>query len=121
MVVQPLLEGPSITVGQLQRAFGPCVGAVMGYGEGEVGDDGRLQWCAAVLPRQGIPKFLDRRRIAEKAAGRDIERPFLLAMGSLKRARDRGGVGEALFGIGLAAPRNAPAEAILHPHHISPT
>lgn len=91
----------------------------MGYGEGEIGEDGRLQWCASVLPGQAITHFLNRRRSELKAAGQNDKTPFLIAMGSLKRAKDRGGVPEALFGVGLAAPEGAKAEDLLHPHHLT--
>jgi len=117
--ISPLLEGPVVTLGQLQKSFGPCVGAVMGYGEGEVGDDGRLQWCAAVLPGQAMTHFLNRRMREFKETGQDAEKPFLLTMGTLKRAKERGGVPEALFGVGLAAPKGASAEDILHSHHLT--
>ena len=119
MTVIPLVDGPLVTIGQLQRSFGPVAGAVMGYGEGEFGEDGRLQWCASVLPGQAMSTFLNRRRIDEKAAQRDPDKPFLILLGSLKRAQDRGGVPNALFGIGLAAPVGAKAETILHPHHLA--
>ena len=115
----PIVEGPVVTLGQLQRSFGQCAGAVMGYGEGELGDDGRLQWCASVLPGQAITHFLNRRRRELKAAGKDDKSPFLIAMGTLKRAKDRGGVPEALFGVGLAAPEGARAEDLLYPHHLT--
>lgn len=118
-MIPPLVEGPVITLGQLQRSFGPCAGAVMGYGEGEIGEDGRLQWCASVLPGQAITHFLNRRRRKLKDEGRDDKKPFLIAMGSLKRARARGGVPEALFGVGLAAPEGAKAEDLLHTHHLA--
>lgn len=118
-MTSPLVEGPVITLGHLQRSLGPCAGTVMGYGEGEIGEDGRLQWCASVLPGQAITHFLNRRRRELKAAGRDDRKPFLIAMGTLKRAKERGGVPEALFGVGLAAPEGAKAEDLLHPHHLA--
>jgi hypothetical protein len=86
---------------------------VLGYGEGEFGVDGRLQWCAAMLPNDAMVRFVN----ARNAEGK--RRPFLIAMGSLKRAEARGGVGNALYGFGLAANASLPATELLHPDQIA--
>lgn len=109
MNVEPILSGPRLTLGDLEACYGACVGMVLGYGEGEFGADGRLRWCAALLPRNAMVGFVDRRRVAGET------RPFLLAMGSFKRAARRGGVGEALYGFGLVACETLPAVELLHP------
>ena len=119
MNIQPALSGPEVTFRQLEWSFGPCEGAVMGYGEGEFGADGRLQWCASVLPGQAMSHFLNRRRVSLKAAHQDEKKPFLILLGSLKRASDKGGVPEALFGVGLAAPYQLDATTLLHKHHLA--
>lgn len=105
---EPLRTGPGATLADLEAAYGPCAGMVLGYGEGEFGPDGRLRWCAALLPGDAMVRFVNRRR-----AGGD-RRPFLVAMGSLKRAEARGGVGNALYGFGLAASAVLPAADLLH-------
>lgn len=91
----------------------------MGYDEGEVGDDGRFQWCASVLPGNAMSHFLTKRVRRLKELKKAADEPFLLGMGTLKRAKDRGGVPEALYGVGLAAPFGCESEKLLHPHHLT--
>lgn len=110
----PMFTGPEVTVAELEAVFGSIVGAVMGYGEGEFGADGRLRWCAAVLPGNSMQFYLCNRAKEVKATGGNPRQPFLLAMGSLKRAAKYGGVPRALYGVALAYPGNLPAEEILH-------
>ena len=86
---------------------------VLGFGEGEFGDDGRMRWCAALLPLDAMMRFVTERN----AAGN--QRPFLIGMGSLKRAAVRGGVGEALYGFALAANASLRAEDLLHADQIA--
>ncbi|MBB3175479.1 hypothetical protein FHR90_003335 [Endobacter medicaginis] len=110
----PMLTGEPVSVAQLEAAFGPIEGAVMGYGEGEFGEDGRLRWCAAVLPGNKMQYFLRQRAKRMSAAGENPRKPFLIAMGSLKRAADYGGTPRALCGVGLAFSGNREAKEMLH-------
>ncbi len=66
-----------------------------------------------------MASFLNKRRNNLKARGEDGRNPFLLAMGTLARAANYGGVPRALMGIGLAAPGSLAASDILHPHHLT--
>ena len=107
--VEPMFTGQTVTVRQLEAVFGPCHGMVLGYGEGEFGTDGKFRWCASLLPADATTKFVNARHAAGHYG------PFLIGMGSLKRAASRGGVGQALYGIGLAADVSRPARDLLWP------
>ena len=109
----PLLTGRKVTLRDLEAAFGPCPGVLLQYGEGEFGRDGKLRWCAATLANDGMVKFV----AARHASGQDG--PFLIAMGSLKRAASRGGVGKALYGFALADDTPLPATELLWPDQLS--
>lgn len=108
----PRLVGPIVTLEDLETEFGICAGVMLGYGEGDLGDDGRLRWCASMLPGAGMPRFVQNRALT---AGRS---PFLLALGSFKRAATRGGTGQALYGFGLAACAVQTAERLLWPDQL---
>lgn len=109
----PLLTGRPVTLRELEREFGPCPGMVLGYGEGEFGPDGKLRWCAAALPRDAMVRFVNGRH------RQGIYGSFLIAMGSLKRAASRGGIGEALYGFGLASDVSLPASQLLWPDQLN--
>lgn len=113
MEAEPIRRGPALTLRELEAAFGPCAGMVLGYGEGEFGEDGGMRWCAALLPNDAMPRFVAKRH----AAG--LRGPFLIGLGSLKRAAARGGSGEALYGFALAADASWPARELLHPDQMA--
>lgn len=110
--MEPLLTGRRVTYRDLEAEFGPCAGMVLGYGEGEFGGDGKLRWCAAVVPNDIVPRFINARHAAGQRG------PFLIGMGSFKRAVQRGGVGEALYGVALVADASLPARDLLWPDQL---
>ena len=113
-VVEPLFVGPRVTFRQLEAAFGPSPGMVLGYGEGEeLGADGKQRWTAAVLPSDAMARLINKRH----AAG--LHGPFLIGMGSFKRAISLGGVGEAVYGVSLVADGSLAAEDLLHPDYLA--
>lgn len=109
---EPMLAGRSVTLRELETAFGSCPGMVLGYGEGEFGTDGKLRWCTSVLPGNAVPNFVNARHAAGQYG------PFLIAMGSLKRAASRGGVAQALYGFALVADASLPARELLWPDQL---
>jgi hypothetical protein len=85
---------------------------VLGYNDRDNTKDGGWDWCAAVLPKDNMTKFLNDRR---KAGKRDN---FLFALASSGNLRGQGGVTHALYGFALAADMNRSAEELLHDYQL---
>jgi hypothetical protein len=84
---------------------------VLGFGEGEITEEGRYDWAGAMLPNTVMRTKIAELR-EEGQAG-----PFLLAMGSLRGVTKLGGIGNALFGVALAADTVLGARMLLGKRH----
>ena len=110
--VLPAFAGPAVPVSELTVRHGPVEGVVLGYGAGELAEDGRFDWPAAVLP----PGRMRGRIEARQAEGR--RGPFLIAMGSLRGVEAQGGAPNALIGVALASDVVMGAPMLLHERHL---